>query len=109
MDEQTLFLTIVGMALVTYIPRALPVLALSSRSLSPGLRRFLSYVPVAVLSALLVPSLLAPDAKLDVSGTNVFLWVSLILLPFCIRTRSFFGTVALGMGLVALARWGFGI
>ncbi|MGE4290768.1 MAG: AzlD domain-containing protein [Desulfovibrio sp.] len=105
MDQRTLFLTILGMALVTYVPRALPALALSSRTLHPAIRRFLSFVPVAVLSALLLPSLLVQDARLDISGENVFLWVSLLLLPFCIKTRSFFGTVAVGMGLVALARW----
>ncbi|MDD4730600.1 MAG: AzlD domain-containing protein [Desulfovibrio sp.] len=109
MDQRTLLLTILGMALVTYIPRALPALTLSSRSLPGPVRRFLSFVPVAVLSALLLPSLLAPNAQLDFSGSNIFLWVSLILLPICIKTRSFFGTVAMGMGLVALARWLFGV
>jgi branched-subunit amino acid transport protein len=108
MDQRTLFLTILGMALVTYVPRALPALALSSRTLHPAVRRFLSFVPVAVLSALLLPSLVVTDARLDFSMGNVFLWGSLLLLPFCIKTRSFFGTVAVGMFLVAGARWWLG-
>lgn len=109
MDQRTLFLTILGMALVTYVPRALPALALSSRTLHPAVQRFLSFVPVAVLSALLLPSLVVTKGNLDFSGENVFLWVSLLLLPFCVKTRSFFGTVAVGMGLVAAARWWLGV
>lgn len=108
MDQHTLFLTILGMALVTYVPRALPALALSSRTLHPAVRRFLSFVPVAVLAALLLPSLLVTDGSLHFGRENIFLWVSLLLLPFCVRTRSFFGTVAAGMALVAAARWWFG-
>ncbi|MEF2146166.1 MAG: AzlD domain-containing protein [Desulfovibrionaceae bacterium] len=107
MSQQTLLLTILGMALVTYLPRALPALALASRDLHPALRRFLSFVPVTVLAALLLPSLLAPEAHLDLAPENVMLWVSLPLFAFCWKTRSFFGTVAVGMGLVALARWLF--
>lgn len=109
MDQRTLFITILGMALVTYLPRALPALALSSRTLHPAVRRFLSFVPVAVLAALLLPSLVVTESRLDFSTGNVFLWVSLLILPYCIKTRSFFGTVAVGMGLVALARWWFGL
>ena len=37
------------MAVVTFIPRVLPVLLLSRRSLPELLERWLSYVPVAVL------------------------------------------------------------
>ena len=48
-------LLILGMALVTYIPRVAPLLLLSSRQLNPHLMRWLEMVPPAVLAALLAP------------------------------------------------------
>ena len=52
-----IWLTIVGMALVTYLARALPLLALRGE-VAPWLRRWLGYVPVAVFTALIIPPLL---------------------------------------------------
>lgn len=49
------FLLVAGMALVTYIPRLLPFVALRSESLPPYVRRFLSLLPVAALGALIFP------------------------------------------------------
>lgn len=108
MDEKIVFLTIVGMTLVTYVPRVAPVLALASRSLPEPLMRWLSYVPTAVLSAMLFPSLLLSDGSFDFSMSNFFLWASIPAFILAWRTKSFFGTVALGMGLVAAGRYLFG-
>lgn len=104
MDQQTIFLTILGMALVTYIPRLAPAWVLSSRNLPPAVARFLSFVPTAVLSALLLPSLVVTDGHLDASSQNIFLWAAIPTLLMAWRTRSFFGAVATGLVLVAGAR-----
>lgn len=104
MDEATLLITIFGMMVVTYVPRALPALVLSQRPMHPALARWLSYVPAAVLSALLMPSLLAPEKTLDLSLNNIFLLAAVPTFVVCFKTRSFFGTVAVGMVLVALLR-----
>ncbi|SOB59932.1 Branched-chain amino acid transport [Pseudodesulfovibrio profundus] len=108
MEEQIVLLTIVGMTLVTYIPRFVPVLALASRTLPEPLIRWLSYVPTAVLSAMLVPSLLLKDTSFDFSVENYFLWAAIPAFILAWRTKSFFGTVALGMGLVAAGRYFLG-
>lgn len=105
MDEKIVLLTIVGMTLVTYIPRMAPVLALASRTLPEPLVRWLSFVPTAVLSAMLFPSLLLTDGAFDFSPENYFLWASIPAFILAWRTKSFFGTVALGMGLVAAGRY----
>ncbi|MDC0335974.1 AzlD domain-containing protein [Pseudodesulfovibrio sp.] len=108
MDEKIVFLTIMGMTLVTYIPRVAPVLALASRTLPEPIIRWLSFVPTAVLSAMLFPSLLLKDAAFDFTQGNFFLWASIPAFILAWRTKSFFGTVALGMGLVAAGRYFFG-
>ncbi|QGY38711.1 AzlD domain-containing protein [Pseudodesulfovibrio cashew] len=108
MDEKTVILTITGMMLVTYVPRVAPVLALASRSLPEPLVRWLSFVPTAVLSAMLFPSLLLREEHFDFSPENYFLWAAVPAFLLAWRTRSFFGTVALGMGLVAAGRYFLG-
>ena len=51
------------MALVTYIPRALPLSLVRRRVRSPFLRSFLYYMPFAVLGAMTFPSLLYATAS----------------------------------------------
>jgi branched-subunit amino acid transport protein len=46
-------LLIVGMMLVTYLPRLLPWVVLSERPLHPLVRRFLLYIPYTALGALI--------------------------------------------------------
>lgn len=107
MDPKLILTTIAGMALVTYLPRVLPALALSSRRLNPWVERWLSHVPAAVLAALLVPSLLAPEGHVQASWDNLFLWAALPCFLLALKTKSFFGVVALGLGLVAGVRFLF--
>lgn len=105
MVEQPILLITLGMALVTFLPRFLPALLLRNRTLPHWLERWLSYVPIAVFSALLLPSLLLVDGKLAVEPSNGQLWVALPVLAFAILTRQFGGTILVGMGCMALWRW----
>lgn len=103
-------LLILGMALVTYIPRAAPLLFLSSRKLNPDFMRWLEMVPPAVLAALLAPELLlqngeAGEKLLFLSSQNVFLLACPPTFLVGWLSGSFFGTVAFGMGAVALLRY----
>lgn len=105
MDQATIFLTIVGMGVVTYLPRLLPVWFLSRRTLPPLVVAWLRFVPVAVLAALLLPGLVMPQDRVDLSFNNLYVWAAVPVIVVAWRTRSFFGTVLVGMGLVALLRW----
>jgi branched-subunit amino acid transport protein len=105
MDQKMILLTILGMALVTYVPRLLPVSLLSSRSLPPLAIAWLRYVPVAVLAAMLFPSILIWEACLDLSPNNLFFWAALPTFLVAWKTRSLFGSVVVGTVLVAAARY----
>jgi branched-subunit amino acid transport protein len=48
---------VVGMGLVTYIPRWFPILFLSRRQLPQWFSEWLDLIPVAILSALVFPEL----------------------------------------------------
>jgi len=45
---------IIGMMIVTYLPRLLPLIILSKHPLPSPVRRFLCYIPYAALGALIV-------------------------------------------------------
>ena len=62
----TIWLTILGMALATYATRVTTMLALRG-DVAPWLRRWLSYVPVAMFTALILPPLLLSEQ----AGTKV--------------------------------------
>lgn len=104
MDQKAIFLTILGMALVTYIPRLLPTWLLASRQLPNIIVTWLRYVPASVLSAMLIPMLLVREGELFLSVNNVYLLAGLPTLIVALKTRSLFGSVITGMIVVAVAR-----
>ena len=105
MDQKTILLTIVGMMLVTYFPRVLPVWLLSSRSLPPLFLAWLRYIPVSVMAAMVLPSLIVQDQGLDVSLDNVFLLAAVPTIFVAWKTKNLFISVLIGMGVVAFLRF----
>jgi branched-subunit amino acid transport protein len=97
-------LILAGMALVTYLTRVLPLLALTEIKMSPLLLCWLSFIPVAVLGALLGPELLLQGGKLNFSFSNYHLLAALPSFIVAVRTRSLLWTVVAGMGVVVLLR-----
>lgn len=87
---------------MTLLPGYCPYLL--RRKLPPLLTTWLSFVPVTVLSALLVPDLLLTDGSLNISLDNKFLVAALPTLIVCWRTKSLFAALAVGMTTVALLR-----
>jgi branched-subunit amino acid transport protein len=93
------------MLLATYVPRLLPVLLFSSRQLPSWAIAWLRYVPVAVLAAMLLPSLLLVEQQIDFRPSNLFLWAAIPTLFIAWKTQSLFGSVFCGMLIVAAARF----
>lgn len=64
------FLLILGMAIVTYIPRFIPFSLVSQKQINPTLKRFLSYIPYTALGALIIPDVFSsvPDHPQAVWG-----------------------------------------
>ena len=55
--NNNIFLLILGMAAVTYIPRLLPFLVLSNQQIPERLNAFLKCIPAAAIGALIIPVL----------------------------------------------------
>ncbi len=86
-------------AAVTAVPRVLPLLVLSRIRLPGWLLDWLSYVPVAVLAALLAIEVLVVDGKPVLSATNPALLAIVPALAVAGFTRSLIGTVIAGVGI----------
>jgi branched-subunit amino acid transport protein len=99
------WLLIVGMMLVTFIPRYLPLAFVNRFNLSPFFIHSLSYIPVAVLSAIVAQNILFIENTLIVSLDNNRLIVGLLAVFIAFITKSLWWTVIVGLiGFVFLER-----
>jgi branched-subunit amino acid transport protein len=103
----SIFLIILGSALVTFIPRVLPIAILSRIELPDWAMRWLSYVPIAVMAALVGQELLMPNGKLVPLQNNLELIAALPAFMIAIVTRSLLGTVVVGIISIMVLRFVF--
>jgi len=99
-----ILIVILGTALVTVIPRVLPLALLSRFTLPKWLVRWLSYVPIAVLAALLAQSVLIGDEGVNISLNNLSLLAVVPTMVVAVRSRSLIWTVLTGVMSMALLR-----
>lgn len=101
----TLLLCILGCVLATLLPKVIPVMFLKGDCLPALLRRWLSFVPVAVMAALVGPDVFFYEGSFNAGPSNLFLMVALPSLLVAWWGKNYFLTIAFGIGLVILARW----
>jgi branched-subunit amino acid transport protein len=99
MDEK-LVLLFLGLALVTYLPRFLPLYVLSRVKIPRLFIVWLSYVPVAVLAALVAPGLLMAEGQLFFSWQNRYLLASLPTFIVTIKTKNMLLTILAGLACI---------
>ena len=98
-------LIILGMGVVTYLPRMAPLVLLANRKIPDGMILWLSFVPAAVLAALLAPELLLREGSIDLSLSNHYLLAAIPCFAVAIRTKNLFLTVFVGIGAVMLIQY----
>lgn len=101
-------LMIAGMAAVTFAVKAV-FFVLGDRVAFPAwLREALGFVPVTVLTAIIVPMILAPHNEgLEITWRNPQLVASLVAIVVCAFTRKQLLTI--GVGLAVFFGWQFGV
>ncbi|WP_342566095.1 AzlD domain-containing protein [Paenibacillus sp. FSL R7-0345] len=99
-----IFLIILGAALVTFIPRVLPLMLLSRISIPEWGMRWLNYMPIAVMAALVAQELFIDGGQFAALTTNVELIAALPAFWVAIKTRSLLGTVLTGVLALMLLR-----
>ncbi|HJV46477.1 MAG TPA: AzlD domain-containing protein [Bacillota bacterium] len=102
MKTDYLWLLILGMGLVTYLPRLLPMVLLQNIKLNPFLNRFLGFIPFAALGALIFPGVLDSTGDSSSSSAIAGALVSVVLSIFRINIMF----VVMG-GILGVFLWGF--
>lgn len=102
LDAEYLLL-IAGMGLVTYLPRCLPLLFLSSRKLPDWFIEWLDMIPVAILSALVFSEIFLSGSPLHLEILQLKSLVAVPTFLLALKTRSMGAAVIFGMLLYWLA------
>jgi branched chain amino acid efflux pump len=98
------WLLIALMALVTYLPRYLPM-GLAGRVQLPALlTRGLDFVPIAVLTAIIAQASLVRDGQIDFSLHNYHALAALAAFVAAVATRQLFITIGAGLVCFVLLR-----
>ncbi|MGF7145257.1 branched-subunit amino acid transport protein [Anaerotaenia torta] len=97
MKLQNILFAILLMALVTYLPRMLPLVVFRREIKSRYIRSFLHYVPFAVLGALTIPDILYSTGSIKTAACG-----TLTALVLAYRKKSL-AVVALGAILTVFA------
>jgi len=94
---------LLGMAVVTFLPRFFPMAFLTRMTIPEKVKIGLDYIPVAILSAIVFPVVFSTghestgiEPRLLITAIPVFL--------FALKVKSLWGAVVLGM----LVYWGLG-
>ncbi|MFS0646888.1 AzlD domain-containing protein [Siminovitchia sp. 179-K 8D1 HS] len=91
---------IIGGAIVTFLPRAFPLVVLSKIEIPDWGMRWLKYIPVAILSALLAQELLPLEDHQHWEMSHLI--AAAVCLIAGLLTRSLLLTVGVGIGVVML-------
>ena len=100
--DLVLFLSMLAGGVLTFAARAVFLVSGERFGLGPRFRQFLSYVPPAVLAALIAPEIFIRDGSIAPLASNPRLWAAALAVLIAIKTRNVLATIALGM----LALWG---
>ncbi|KHD84435.1 AzlD domain-containing protein [Heyndrickxia ginsengihumi] len=102
--DLTVLLIILGCTLVTFIPRVVPFLLVRNVRLSEPVLKWLSFVPICILTALVVNSFIIQTNHYSL---NIDWTVIIVLVPtlfVALKTKSLSATVIIGVILMALLR-----
>lgn len=97
LSQATIWGVIVGMALLNYAVRFPPIAIVSRMALPKPVMRWLSFVPIAVMGALVAGEVLRPAGRWSNPVTSPSLYAAIITAVVFKYTRSFLGATVAGM------------
>ncbi|HWI47724.1 MAG TPA: AzlD domain-containing protein [Rummeliibacillus sp.] len=104
MSTNTIIWIIVGSALVTWLPRIIPFIFVRKVKLPDVMLKWLSFIPICILSALVVENLLNTDQSFVTLDWPVFA-AFIPTLIVAIWTKSLSTTVVVGVISMAAIRY----
>ncbi|PDO88235.1 AzlD domain-containing protein [Kosakonia pseudosacchari] len=106
--ERQIILAIILSAMATAVMRTLPILLLSRFSLPGPVQQWLSFIPSAIMAAIIASELLSKPS-LTSTGLSLSLIAAFAAAVSGILTRSLFITVLTGMTVYSGLRYWYGM
>ena len=98
-----ILILILGMGIVTFLPRFLPMAFLTRWFIPERVKMGLGYIPIAILSAIVFPILFLNEAgKVEIQPHSLLSAIPVFI--FAWKVKSLWASVVLGM----LIYWGLG-
>lgn len=108
MSATYVWTVIVAMAVINFLVRYPPIAILSRVALPQWLRRWLSYIPVAVMATLVTGEVLRPGGTWLPPLTNPYVWAAVGTGVVYWRFRSFLGASLAGVAFFLALRAALG-
>jgi branched-subunit amino acid transport protein len=104
----SIWLVILGVSACTFLLRASFIVFADPHKFPRRFRQALTFVPPAVLAAIVAPGLLLPQGVLDMGPGNPRLVAGLVAIAIGARTRNALAAIASGMVVLWLLQWAMG-
>lgn len=93
-----------GAALVTFLPRVLPLMILTRLKIPEWGMRWLSFVPISVMAALIAQELLLNEGSFSIQENVISIVAAVPAVLIAVWKRSLLGTVLVGMISIMILR-----
>lgn len=107
MENSSYIILILGMGIVSFIPRWVPLFFLSRKKMPDLLVEWLDLIPVSILSALLLPCVVTKGSPKYFTINSPEFFVAIPTFVFAWYTKSLGGTLVIGMLLYWIAGFVF--
>ena len=97
------WLLIIGMMILTFVPRYLPIALAGRFHIHPLLGRALEFVPIAVLTTIIAQTSLVHGGKIDIALSNPYLYGLIAAIITAMITKHTFKTIIVGLLVYAIA------
>lgn len=97
LHNMKIWILIIGMGMVTYLPRMIPLLLFSKKNLPLWLESYLKYIPVGIFSALVFPAIFIRNQMFSITINNIEFISSIFVFAIAFKTRSLGISVMVGI------------
>ena len=104
MSHLEIWISIIGMTLVTIVTRALFLMACEHVTVPDRIQRALRYAPAAALAAIILPEFLSFEGHFSFSPTNDKLMAGIAATACYLLTKRMVGMIVVGMGVYTALR-----
>jgi branched-subunit amino acid transport protein len=100
-----LYALFAALALTTFLPRFLPLTLWRSREQPEGMRILLGYVPPAILAAIFVPGIVAPDGFINRDVLSPYLIGGIATFVLMRVTKKLLLSLTIGIAVFYAVLW----